>query len=406
MVSCIATECKHDCMDRMVQQLGGLRQSIEFVALQRDKYHTMHARSGEDLDTATDSGGQWILDRFRTIGVKPGSPFPHGMEVTLGPPWTLRSCGPFCVDCMALVLCVNPPTINSSLKKATAGHNQYKVQQPRTRRQRVQNSGVTGTSQELVVRAYLEDVFMPLYAQQMPTKDQHWELHPLERKLVAGWCVEYLQSVNTPRQLIPKADAHGFNPVVQRVWNSSWFDHLKMRKALEVASECHGHDCGDSKCPQRHGCTSDGTEFCLPALRAKAFSRRDLTEVVRLEVLHANMHTEDRSVYMRNCQAGADECTNIISWLTDGIDQNCLAAPVIHHDGRGRSLPGISMKGRVKMKMQVFKQHNRGDVIFMQPPVGRCVHACSCLLELASLTRLLCGCLSSTLSKGPTWLPL
>ena len=84
MVSALGTECKHQCMDRMVQQTGGLNKALEFMTLMRDKYHTMNAHSGETEEgLQKDSGGQWVLDRIRN-GWRPISEFPHQLEFFVG----------------------------------------------------------------------------------------------------------------------------------------------------------------------------------------------------------------------------------------------------------------------------------------------------------------------------------
>ena len=73
--------------------------------------------------------------------------------------------------------------------------------------------------------------------QEMPGVEQKWELHPIERKLVAKWCVDYLKKVKTPEDQIPPCNDHGFNPVVERVWNSDWFDMLNSSPFLFGAEQ-------------------------------------------------------------------------------------------------------------------------------------------------------------------------
>ena len=61
---------------------------------------------------------------------------------------------------------------------------------------------------------------------------------------------------------------------------------------------------------------------------------------------------------------GAD--SDIVSWGTDGIDQNALAAPKIVLDPTGRHLHFHGK--RVKIKMQIVKEHWGRDAIYLCPP--------------------------------------
>jgi hypothetical protein len=278
------------CLQELTKRFTGLSACIEFVINCRHDYFTQRRLTQE-------TGTQWIADKFKAHGPKPHSVFPCGVEVMVehSQP-NSELVGPLCMICYGKLLRASTYATKKAAKMLKTGIRNVKTRLPIQACVRAQFKGVSFTKPELNVHQYLEEQFLPVYAQHMPTKEHVRELNPIPRQTIFAWYQTWACAIGTPVQ------DQGCCSVFRRVWSSDWFADVVMRTSKTVGKDCVGHDCGNVNCPMRYGCTHE-----LVAMNNKAQHPSEKIAVRDLKTEHSNFHARDKGAYEHNKIEGAKD---------------------------------------------------------------------------------------------------
>ena len=290
-------ECQHGCMDTFSSHEcfeARISCMVSFILRVRDEFFKLKLHSQE-------AGTQYVLEelrnswdadsRFKKRKNDKYGPF----QMWFGRPWEQRPIGMICAGCWAKLMGITPWALEKAVDLRKEGKQQVKIQSAVQSNLRDSLGGVSYTPVELNVHSWVEDQFLPVYAECMPTHGNIRELHPLNRGQIFAWYLEWTVAAKCDKGVVA-AEAQ-----FRRVWNSNWFQDVYMRKSKTVGKSCWGHDCGNPKCPQRLGCTKE-----LIAMKNKTTNQHERKAVEQLEVAHFDFHGKDKMAYHINQKMGAE----------------------------------------------------------------------------------------------------